>query len=63
MTKSFWRESFEKAGVYVAPEIARWNGKEDKLTISQTGKFPKAIIKVDDSCLGAGDKILDNIEL
>jgi len=63
LTKTFWRKNLEKAGAYVAPELAFWDGPAKTLTIKDKSRKEKAIIKVNDGYLGAGDKILKDFEL
>lgn len=53
----------EEAGAYVPPEVAYWDGPNKKLTINDKTHKSKSIIKVNDGCLGAGDKILKDYEL
>lgn len=54
LNKFFWRETFQKVGAKVAPELGRWDGK--KLTLAKdTSKKAKVLIKAFDQCLGLGD--------
>lgn len=38
LTKTFWRKNLEKAGAYVAPELAFWDGPAKKLTIKDKSR-------------------------
>lgn len=63
LTKSFWRRHFTKSGASTPKELAVWdgNGKID-YHVDQK-KTAKAIIKVDNSYLGMGDKIVKDFDL
>lgn len=63
LTKEFWRRHLSSSGAFVAPELAHWDGK-DKIKYSGDNQHKsKAIIKVNDSFLGLGDKVLKDFEL
>lgn len=63
LTKEFWRKHLENSGAYVAPELAHWDGKDKIKYSNDTQQKAKAIIKVNDSYLGLGDKIVKDISL
>lgn len=62
-TKTFWRRHLEKCGAIVPKELAMWDGDATMKYHPEQKRTEKAIIKVDDSYLGLGDKIMKDFDL
>lgn len=63
LTKEFWRKHLSNSGAFIPPELAHWDGKDNIKYGNDTQQKSKAIIKVNDSFLGLGDKIVKDFEL
>jgi len=62
-TKTFWRRHLEKCGAIVPKQLAFWDGAATMKYHPEQKRTAKAIIKVDDSYLGFGDKVMKDFDL
>jgi len=63
LDKFIWRDIFTKCGGKVAPELARWDGKNSFIVGKDLSKKAKVLVKPSNSYMGYGDERLFDFDL
>ena len=60
--KYFWRQKMSDVGCQVPGAIANWDGNKLTMVKGHPLSIKRAMLKIPDSYLGIGDKIMDDLK-